>query len=395
MAYSVSFITNYIGSLLESDIHLKNVEIQGEISNITYHKSGIIYFTLKDENAVISCVMYKSDAARLSERPKTGDNILAKGRIAVYGPRGSYQLVVRMIKAAGEGELYARFMELKSELEERGMFDESYKRPIPEYINTLGVVTSPTGAAIRDIINIASRRNPFVSIILYPALVQGEDAAQSIAEGIIELDKYGVDLIIAGRGGGSMEDLWAFNEEIVADAIFACNTPIISAVGHETDFTISDFVADLRAPTPSAAVELGVYDVFELKGNLNAYKLRIKQIVQREIDIKRQKALHASRQLNALSPQNIIISKKNRLREVEKRLNISMQAGIDHSREHLKRVAAGLAALSPAARLSQGYSYVTDKNGKNIYKKEDVSLGDTIGIRVMNGNIKAEVTEVN
>lgn len=393
MAYSVSFITNYIGSLLETDMHLKHVEIEGEISNITYHKSGNIYFTLKDENAVISCTIYRSDAYRLAVKPKMGDKVLALGRISVYKQRGSYQLIAKSIKASGEGELYAKYLELKRELGERGMFDNCYKRPIPSFINTLGVVTSPTGAAIRDIINIATRRNPNVSIILYPALVQGDGAADTIANGILKLDTMGVDLIIAGRGGGSIEDLWAFNEEIVANAIFACNTPVISAVGHETDFTIADFVADLRAPTPSAAAELGVYDFYELRSSIRERERIIHHSIERKIENARQKALSARKHLRALSPQNVIVSKRNRAIEIEKRMNISIRSNIDSTRDSLKRAAAGLAALSPAARLSQGYSYVT-KDGKNIYKKSDVNIGDSLEIRVTDGEITAQVTEV-
>lgn len=416
MAFSVSFITKYIKSLLEGDIRLKKVEVEGEISNITYQSSGHIYFSMKDEGAILSCTMFKWDAASLPFKLKTGDRIQAQGSINLYEPQGKYQLIAKKIKLGGEGELYKKFLELKEELRERGMFDEQYKRPIPKYINTLGVVTSPTGAAVRDIIKTARKRNPNVSIILYPALVQGEGSALSIAEGIRELDNYGVDVMIIGRGGGSIEDLWAFNEEPVINAIFACNTPVISAVGHETDTTISDFVADLRAVTPTAGAQAAVFDFLELQEELLSINDRLNYDIERILSQKRQKALSLARHINALTPSKLITNKKIRLIDIKKtmdlsinnklmaskeymsavnkRMNLSVNNRLNNSKEHLKRTAAGLSALSPAARLSQGYSYITDKNGKNIYKKQDVKVGDELSIRVTDGELSARVTEV-
>lgn len=394
MAYTVSFVTNYIRSLLESDIHLKRIQVEGEISNITYHKSGVIYFTLKDTDAVLSAVMYRSDAARLSFRPSTGDKIIAEGRIGVYVPRGNYQMIVSSMKPAGEGELFALFNKLKEELGEKGMFDESYKRPIPPYIKKLGVVTSPTGAAIRDIINITKSRNPYVDVILYPALVQGAGAAQSVAEGIMTLDRMGVDVIIAGRGGGSIEDLWAFNEEVLADAIFACDTPVISAVGHETDFTISDFVADYRAPTPTAAAVKAVFNLRELMDSLEYAENRLSGNMFRQIDSARQMALTMEKHLKSLSPERIIEERRNRIIQISKLMEIAMDGAIAMRREQLVRAADRLNALSPLNRLTQGYSYVTDMEGKKVYRKSDVNPGDELNIRVTDGDIKTKVMEI-
>ncbi len=415
MAYSVSFVTRYIKSLLENDLHLQSIKVEGEVSNITYQSNGNIYFTLKDDSALLPCVMFKSNGRRLAFRPDTGSKIEVSGRISLYEPNGKYQLIATSIKACGQGELYRRFMELKEELEEAGMFDSSYKRLIPSHIRTLGVITSPTGAAIRDIISIATGKNPYISIILYPALVQGEGAKESLARGICTLDSMGLDVIILGRGGGSLEDLWAFNERIVAEAIFASNTPIISAVGHETDFSISDYVADLRAPTPTAAAEIAVYSMEELKGNLAGIYGRLNNDIYSVIEKNQKRAEYSHKHILSLSPKAILNRKRVRLQNVSKLMYNAMKSKLDRgeklqnmaklldntmlnklelSRENIKRMANGLNALSPAARLSQGYSYITDSEGKNIYKKDDVSPGDRVNIRVCDGDIIAEVREV-
>ena len=261
--YSVVQINNYIRNMFESDFVLENVNVSGEVSNCKYHSSGHIYFTLKDKGSVLSAVMFAGNRTTgLKFKLTDGMKIVVTGKISVYEATGKYQIYARSIKEDGHGELYEKYLLLKKELEEMGMFDSSYKKQIPAHIKKLGVVTASTGAAIQDIINISTRRNPYIQIVLYPAKVQGEGAAESICRGIETLDRYGVDVIIAGRGGGSIEDLWAFNEEIVARTVFNCNTPIISAVGHETDYTIIDFVSDMRAPTPSAAAELAVADIF-------------------------------------------------------------------------------------------------------------------------------------
>lgn len=271
--YSVGQVNRYVKNMFTQDFFLQKVYVKGEVSNCKYHTSGHIYFSLKDETGTISCVMFAGQRRGLGFSMKDGDKVVAGGTVDVYERDGRYQLYAKEITLEGAGALYERFLALKQELEEMGMFAQEYKQPIPPFVRKLGVVTAPTGAAVQDIRNVSLRRNPYLQIILYPALVQGEGAAESVAKGIRMLDEAGVDVIIAGRGGGSIEDLWAFNEEIVARAIFECRTPVISAVGHETDFTIADFVADLRAPTPSAAAELAVYDyrsVLEAAGSLRS-----------------------------------------------------------------------------------------------------------------------------
>lgn len=388
--FSVSFVNNYISSLLESDSRLLKIEVEGEISSITYHRSGNIYFTIKDEKSSLSVMMYKGNTYSLTFRPKVGDKVVCTGRITGLKTKSEYRLTAAKVTLGGQGDLYRRFMELRAELNEKGMFDASYKKEIPKYIKSLGVVTSPTGAAIRDIVKVAKRRNPYVSIILYPSLVQGDGAAYSIAKGIATLDKMDLDLMIVGRGGGSAEDLWCFNEEVVADAIFASNTPIISAVGHEIDTTISDLVADLRAPTPSAAAELGVYDVYSLLDSLDYYDERMLETLGSNIERKKQKALNVEKRLLANSPRNIIEDRKRRIEHISDLMKIAMKSKIESGRNRLGQIAAGLSGLSPANRLAQGYSYVT-KNGKTVSKVSDVKIGDEINVRVVNGDITAVV----
>ena len=256
--YSVGQVNRYIKNMFTQDYLLQKIYVKGEVSNCKYHTSGHIYFSLKDETGTLNCVMFAGHRRGLAFAMKNGDKVIVGGSVDVYERDGRYQMYAKEITLEGAGALYERYLALKQELEDMGMFAQEYKQPIPRFIRRLGVVTAPTGAAVQDIRNISYRRNPYLQIILYPALVQGAGAAESIVKGIQMLDKTDVDVIIVGRGGGSIEDLWAFNEEIVARAIFECSTPIISAVGHETDFTIADFAADLRAPTPSAAAELAV-----------------------------------------------------------------------------------------------------------------------------------------
>ena len=258
--YSVGQVNRYIKNMFTQDYLLQKIYVKGEVSNCKYHTSGHIYFSLKDETGTLNCVMFAGHRRGLAFAMKNGDKVIVGGSVDVYERDGRYQMYAKEITLEGAGALYERYLALKQELEDMGMFAQEYKQPIPRFIRRLGVVTAPTGAAVQDIRNISYRRNPYLQIILYPALVQGAGAAESIVKGIQMLDKTDVDVIIVGRGGGSIEDLWAFNEEIVARAIFECSTPIISAVGHETDFTIADFAADLRAPTPSAAAELAVDD---------------------------------------------------------------------------------------------------------------------------------------
>lgn len=275
--YSVGQVNTYIRNMFAQDFMMQRISIRGEVSNCKYHTSGHIYFTLKDEVGTINAIMFAGNRKGLSFPMKEGDKVIATGSVEVYERDGKYQLYAREIELDGAGNLYLKFEALKHELEEMGMFAAEYKKPIPKYATRIGVVTAPTGAAVRDIQNIAGRRNPFVQLILYPALVQGDGAVESIVNGIHALDMLGLDVLIVGRGGGSIEDLWAFNEEAVARAIFECETPVISAVGHETDTTIADYVADLRAPTPSAAAELAVFDYYAMKEQMAFYEKRMRQ----------------------------------------------------------------------------------------------------------------------
>ena len=277
--YTVKQVNAYIKNMFSQDFMLNRIYVKGEVSNCKYHTSGHIYFSLKDESGTIACIMFAGARSGLSFRMQEGQKVIVLGNVAVYERDGKYQLYAKEIILDGAGDLYERYAALKRELEEMGMFAPEYKRAIPKYARTIGIVTAPTGAAVRDIIHIAGRRNPYVQLILYPALVQGEGAAASIIRGIQALEKQKVDVIIVGRGGGSIEDLWAFNEESVARAIFACSIPIISAVGHETDVLISDFVADLRAPTPSAAAELAVSEYAVMATQMMDYRMRLRRLI--------------------------------------------------------------------------------------------------------------------
>ena len=301
---------------------MNRIYVKGEVSNCKYHTSGHIYFTLKDASGALPAVLFAGNRKGIGFTMKNGDNVIVLGSISVYERDGKYQLYAREILPDGEGLLYQRFQQLKKELEEMGMFAPEYKQPIPKYIRKLGIVTAPTGAAIRDIQNISGRRNPYVQAILYPALVQGDGAAQSIVNGIYALERLGVDVIIVGRGGGSMEDLWAFNEEIVARAIFECSVPIISAVGHETDTTIADYVADLRAPTPSAAAELAVYDIRELEGALLSFQLELNRAFNGKLERAEEQIRQYEGRLRLLSPQNQLNEKRQVVADLEDKLRI-------------------------------------------------------------------------
>ena len=312
--YSVGQVNTYIQNMFAQDFMLHQISIKGEVSNCKYHSSGHIYFTLKDQTGTIAAVMFSRYRRGLAFQMKEGDKVVVTGSVEVYERDGKYQLYAREIELEGAGNLYLKFEALKRELEEMGMFDAAYKKPIPRYATRIGIVTAPTGAAIQDIRNIAARRNPYVQLILYPALVQGDGAAASIVRGIHALDVLGVDVIIVGRGGGSIEDLWAFNEEEVARAIFACNTPVISAVGHQTDTTISDYVADLRAPTPSAAAELAVFDVQLVEKWLMDYGTQMRRQLELKLNQMRTRLMHDEEKLRYLNP-------RAKLKENEKRLD--------------------------------------------------------------------------
>ena len=389
--YTVGQVNTYIKNMFAQDFLLHRVCVKGEVSNCKYHTSGHIYFTLKDAAGTISGVMFAGNRRGLAFRMKEGDRVVVTGSIEVYERDGKYQLYAKEITLDGEGDLYLRYEALKRELEEMGMFAQEYKKPIPRYVKRVGIVTAPTGAAIQDIRNIASRRNPYVQLILYPALVQGDGAAESIVNGIHALDLLGVDVMIVGRGGGSIEDLWAFNEEIVARAIFECETPVISAVGHETDTTIADYVADLRAPTPSAAAELAVYDVEQLMQDIASCENRLNRLMKNQAVLTKNRLLSYAARLKVLSPEYQLNSKKQYAAELEDRLGRTMRDVLNQKRHRMELLARDMDGLSPLKKLSQGFSFVSDMEGKNLSGVDQVETGDHIKIQMTNGCLEATV----
>lgn len=389
--YSVGQVNRYVKNMFTQDFVLQKVYVKGEVSNCKYHPSGHIYFSLKDETGVLSCVMFAGQRRGLAFRMKNGDKVVAGGSVDVYERDGRYQLYAREITLEGAGALYERFLALKEELEEMGMFAQEYKQPIPHFIHRLGVVTAPAGAAVQDIRNISLRRNPYLQLILYPALVQGEGAADSIVQGIRMLDQADVDVIIVGRGGGSIEDLWAFNEEKVARAIFECNTPVISAVGHETDFTIADFVADMRAPTPSAAAELAVDDFRQIIRSCQDYQDRLQRSMQNKLDILRAYLKQYQMKMDYLSPATRLRDNHQRLVDLEEELRGAMKEKIKTDRHTLSLYLERYKGLSPLNKLNQGYSFVTDREGKAVNSTSQVQKGEFLEISVTDGVIEAEV----
>lgn len=370
---------------------LQGLFVKGEVSNCKYHPSGHIYFTLKDPKGVVNCVMFAGNRAGLSFRLAEGQQVIVGGTVDVYERDGRYQLYAKQIALDGSGLLYEKFEQLKRELEESGMFAVEYKQPIPRYIRTLGVVTADTGAAVRDIMQIARRRNPYVQIILYPAIVQGGAAVPSIVRGIHTLEKLGVDVMIVGRGGGSMEDLWAFNEREVAQAVFDCSVPIISAVGHETDTTIIDFVADLRAPTPSAAAELAVTDVREILSQLETDRMMLNRLMQRKLQDGRTEIRQRELQLRALSPMGRIRERRMRLLNMEEQFQNRMEKLLGARRHALAIYIEKFKSLSPLEKLNSGYSYITDGDGSNIRSVKQVREGQELEITVSDGSFRAAV----
>ncbi len=391
--YSVGQVNRYIKNMFTQDFFLQRIHVKGEVSNCKYHTSGHIYFSLKDETGSISCVMFAGARRGLAFRMKDGDRIVAGGSVDTYERDGKYQLYVREITLEGAGALYERYLALKQELEDMGMFAEEYKQPIPRYIRRLGVVTAPTGAAVQDIRTVSLRRNPYLQIILYPALVQGEGAAESIARGIRMLDAAGVDVIIAGRGGGSIEDLWAFNEETVARAIFECRTPVISAVGHETDFTIADFVADLRAPTPSAAAELAVDDFASLLDSIEKERRRMSLAMTEKIRRERQNLSFLQQRLRYLSPENRLREDRLHLDQLDERIRSLFDRILQRDRQRLLLLAERFSGLSPLEKLKSGYAYVQGQDGKAVTRAGQVRPGDELTIFVTDGQIHARVTD--
>lgn len=391
--YTVAQINSYIKNMFTQDYMLQSVLVKGEVSNCKYHSSGHIYFTLKDAKGTIACVMFASYRNGMDFQMREGQQVVVGGSVDVYERDGKYQLYARQIQLDGAGALYERYERLKLELEERGMFAPQYKQPIPGYIRTLGVVTAATGAAVRDIMNIAGRRNPYVQIILYPAIVQGDAAPASIVNGIHALERMDVDVIIVGRGGGSIEDLWAFNEEVVAQAIFDCPVPVISAVGHETDTTIADFVADLRAPTPSAAAELAVYDIGHLEDRLEEYACTLQHMCRKVIRHYRQEVEQYSVRMRYLSPLNTIRTKRTQALSLEERLQNLMERRLRDGRHRLALYVEQMKGHSPLDKLNQGYAYVADDTGRTLTSVGQVDVGDRMTVYVKDGSLQAQVME--
>ena len=390
--YTVKQVNNYIKNMFTQDFMLNRIYVKGEVSNCKYHTSGHIYFSLKDESGTIACVMFASARSGLSFRMQEGQTVIVLGAVSVYERDGRYQLYAKEIMLDGVGLLYERYEALKQELEEMGMFAAEYKQPIPKFAKKIGIVTAPTGAAIRDIIHIATRRNPYVQLILYPALVQGEEAAASIVKGIQVMEKQDVDVIIVGRGGGSIEDLWAFNEESVARAIFHCRIPVISAVGHETDTLISDYVADLRAPTPSAAAELAVYEYSAVENTRKEFELRLKRQMQLRIQSERNKAERMALRLKYTHPKQKLNEKRQQAVDLENQLRMLMKQKLDENRHWLALYIEQMRRVSPIEKMSQGYSYVENRKLENIHSVSQVKKGEEIQIRLADGTIHASVT---
>ncbi len=413
--YSVSQVSRYISRMLQEDFLLREITIRGEISNLKYHTSGHIYFTLKDTASQISAIMFAGDRAGLPFKLENGFQVLCTGRVGLYEKGGSYQIYVKRVSMDGIGDLYIRFEQLKKELSEMGMFDDMYKKPIPSYAMRIGIVTAKTGAAIRDIVQIAKRRNPYCELILYPALVQGENAAASIVEGIRTLDRMGLDVLIVGRGGGSLEDLWAFNEESVAKAIFDADTPIVSAVGHETDTTIADFVADLRAPTPSAAAELCAFDYQKLQKDISSYAATLSAEIRDHIAEKRQQLNGRRLLLQRLRPEMQLLQRRQRAAELRDKMRRCMTERLTESKQRLQSYkqmkhdfsgqlqekqhqlalfAERLEAASPLKRLQAGFACLETEDGKRIRTAASLQPGELVVTTLSDGSFRSRVEDI-
>ncbi|HIT41142.1 MAG TPA: exodeoxyribonuclease VII large subunit [Candidatus Caccovicinus merdipullorum] len=387
--YTVSQVNAYIKNMFVQDYALSRISIKGEVSNVKYHTSGHIYFTLKDGKGALSAVMFASQRMGLSFPLKEGQQVVATGSVDVYERDGKYQLYAREIRLDGMGALFMEFVRLRNELQEMGMFSEEYKQPIPRYAKTVGIVTAPTGAAVRDIMNISQRRNPYVQLILYPALVQGKGAKESIVKGIRTLDAMGLDVLIVGRGGGSIEDLWAFNEEEVAQAIFECATPVISAVGHETDVTIADYVADLRAPTPSAAAELAVFDYRQFQADLGGLREAMVQAEVRRLAGEKGRLEQYRLRLKVKDPIRQLNDRRMRIMKLEEDLEEAVRKKLLDRKHRLEILAGRLQGLSPLEKISGGYGFLMDGQGKRVVSVSQIKPGDALEIRVRDGRIQA------
>ncbi len=395
-ALTVTQLNEYIKSKLEGDPLLGHVTVKGEISNfVNHYKTGHFYLSLKDEGGLIRAVMFRSSAQKLHFLPENGMKVIATGRVSSYVKDGSVQLYISDLQPDGVGALYIAFEQLKRKLEAEGLFDPIHKKPLPKYPRRIGIITAATGAAIRDMINVSGRRWPMAQLTLFPSLVQGVDAPRSLIEGIRTFNEaFPVDLIILGRGGGSLEDLWAFNDEALARAIFASRIPIISAVGHETDFSISDFVADLRAPTPSAAAEVALPETGEVKRKLGNVLDRISLVCGGRIQSLRARVELLSKSRRMTSMMALVEDRRMALDGLDREMDAKMTRLLERSQSRLLTVAAKLEALSPLAVMTRGYSAVLDENGAILNKKEALSVGQSVSLRLSDGTAKATITEV-
>ena len=394
--FRVSELNEYVSLVLSNDPNLCDLKVSGEISGFKRHSSGHLYFSLKDESALVRCVMFRQQAMRLTFQPQDGMQVMLYGRASLYEKDGSFQLYANYLKKSGEGELYLRFLALKKELEACGWFDEARKRPIPFLPRRVGVVTSGTGAAVQDILNIIQRRFPRMPVTIASVRVQGAGAAEEIAKAIRRMnEKSAADVLIVGRGGGSMEDLWAFNEPVVAEAIFESRIPVISAVGHETDFTIADFVADLRAPTPSAAAELAVPEMDAAYEGVRLQSARMKRALNAKMERMRAnvKLFASSRAFRLL--ENRLLSERQSLDNTRERALRGARERIANARVELGRLQAQLRALDPSAVLERGYAILTDENGRALSGVSTMRAGDAVAIRMHDGTADARIERVN
>ncbi len=393
--YSVTKLNAYIKNMFAMDYALSGIQLEGEVSNCKYHSAGHIYFTLKDEKSQIGAVMFAGKrSSGLKIHLKDGMKVLVRGSVEVYERGGTYQLYATQIEEAGFGNLYEKYLQLKEKLAAEGLFAADKKKPVPQYARRVGIITSPTGAAIQDIIQVSRRRNPYVELFLYPSLVQGEGAAADIVKAIAAMDALQLDVIILGRGGGSMEDLWAFNEESVARAVFAANTPIISAVGHETDFTICDFTADLRAATPSQAAEFANFDYGQFLTDLDTLRIRLRSAFGGNLVRWRNRLQQNMLRLQARSPERSLHQYRNYLMDLENKCAKAISFKLAKAQSDLALYAGRLESLSPISRIAAGYAYVSDAKGKRISRAADAKEKDCILIQFSDGRLRTEVTEI-
>lgn len=391
---TVSQVNMYIKNMFVRDYALRQLRVKGEISNCKYHSSGHIYFTIKDQSSQLSCVMFATYTRGLTFRMKEGQSVIVSGNISVYERDGKYQMYAMSVTQDGVGKLYEEYEKLKKRLLAEGLFDDSKKKKLPRFAQKIGVVTAQTGAVIQDIRNVLNRRNPYVQIILYPAKVQGKDAHQTIIKGLQYFEKTDVDIVIIGRGGGSIEDLWEFNQEELAYAIAACTKPVISAVGHETDTTIADYAADLRAPTPSAAAELAVFSYRDYEIALQEYRYTLNRYMENVLQIKRLQLKQYETVLSHASPKDLIAQRRLFLAECADRMTYLIEQKILSAKHQLALYAEELKGLSPLQKLQDGYSYVENAQGKNVNRVKDLTKGEILTVKMTDGQAKVSVEEI-